>query len=368
MKTRDSLIDIMKGICIILMVAGHSKFPLQHFIYLFHMAVFYIISGSLFNPERIENKTSLFKFIKRKFRTLWFPFFLYNCIFIFLNNIFINLNLYISDYRLAEQYGFADSVENYLTMKGEIVEIIKCIFLIGGTQMSAALWFFRSLLMVSVLFAIIEYVLIKINSKNKSFNLVLQGIIALILLICGYIIQKAAIPNTYSIGNCFSVYILYFAGYLISMLNLSEFINKHILINIIFSVAVLIICNKLGRIDLDVNYYSNPLFFVIVSISGYILIYSISYFVKNLKFSGFITYIGRNTIPIMVLHFLCFKFINFICTIYYELPIELTGAFPVLIDKGLWWILYTILGVSLPLLIDFAIKKILNNLKGHKAI
>ena len=44
-KERNVHIDIIKGIGIILMVYGHAAAPFKHFIYLFHMAIFFMASG-----------------------------------------------------------------------------------------------------------------------------------------------------------------------------------------------------------------------------------------------------------------------------------------------------------------------------------
>lgn len=46
-KTRDNSWDALKGIGILLMVIGHSGCPeyLRSFIYLFHMGLFYYVSG-----------------------------------------------------------------------------------------------------------------------------------------------------------------------------------------------------------------------------------------------------------------------------------------------------------------------------------
>ena len=44
-KQRDAVLDAMRGIGIVLMVAGHSGFAGTDFIYLFHMALFFMLSG-----------------------------------------------------------------------------------------------------------------------------------------------------------------------------------------------------------------------------------------------------------------------------------------------------------------------------------
>ena len=42
-KQRDPVLDSMRGIGIVLMVLGHSGFPGTGFIYLFHMALFFML-------------------------------------------------------------------------------------------------------------------------------------------------------------------------------------------------------------------------------------------------------------------------------------------------------------------------------------
>ena len=56
----------MRGIGIVLMVLGHSGFPGTDFIYLFHMALFFMLSGWLFSL-----RGGPVHFIKRKAVTLW---------------------------------------------------------------------------------------------------------------------------------------------------------------------------------------------------------------------------------------------------------------------------------------------------------
>ena len=56
-KQRDPVIDSMRGIGIVLMVLGHSGFPGTDFIYLFHMALFFMLSGRLKSqPLSIKNR------------------------------------------------------------------------------------------------------------------------------------------------------------------------------------------------------------------------------------------------------------------------------------------------------------------------
>ena len=78
-EKRDVSIDILKAIGIICMVGGHCEWPIKHFVYLFHMALFFIASGYLFKPSNSSEYSSVVRFIKRKFVTLWVPYFFGQC-------------------------------------------------------------------------------------------------------------------------------------------------------------------------------------------------------------------------------------------------------------------------------------------------
>lgn len=81
MKNRNINIDIIKGIGIILMVGGHCGMPFTHFIYLFHMAIFFMASGYCFNASNSETMQDVLSFVKRKFKGLWFPYVLWTAVF-----------------------------------------------------------------------------------------------------------------------------------------------------------------------------------------------------------------------------------------------------------------------------------------------
>ena len=101
-KTRSNEIDIVKAIGIISMVAGHSDAPFTKFVYLFHMAIFFIASGYFYKDEYSYNIKSFILFFRRKLKQLWFPFFFWNSIFTLLNNFFIKINIYTNNNSIYE--------------------------------------------------------------------------------------------------------------------------------------------------------------------------------------------------------------------------------------------------------------------------
>lgn len=82
MITRNSWIDIAKGMAIILMVLGHSSLPnvLEYFIFAFHMPLFFIASGYTTD----WNKYALKEYFWHKCKTLLLPFSIYGVIVLLL--------------------------------------------------------------------------------------------------------------------------------------------------------------------------------------------------------------------------------------------------------------------------------------------
>ena len=104
-QMRDNSIDFMKGIAIICMVLGHCAFPGTAFIYLFHMPVFFMISGYLWNDKNAENIQSVKSFLLRKIKTLWLPFVQWNLIVLLCNNLLLSLHVYTANQEFAVAAG-----------------------------------------------------------------------------------------------------------------------------------------------------------------------------------------------------------------------------------------------------------------------
>lgn len=76
---RIDWIDLTKGIAIFLMVCGHTSIPLpiSNWIWSFHMPLFFIISGILFNATKYPNFNL---FIKKRGETLIIPYIIFSLI------------------------------------------------------------------------------------------------------------------------------------------------------------------------------------------------------------------------------------------------------------------------------------------------
>ena len=86
---KTDVFAILKAMAIIAVVAGHTMYaPVEDFVYLFHIPLFYFCTGYFFKDRYIYNKLD---FIKGRFKRLYIPAFCYGLLFLLLYNIFFSL-------------------------------------------------------------------------------------------------------------------------------------------------------------------------------------------------------------------------------------------------------------------------------------
>lgn len=357
---RDIQIDVMRGIAIVLMVLGHCSFPFTDFIYLFHMAFFFMISGYCYKAKSSDSVKSVSKFFFRKIKSLWFPYVLWNAIFVLLNNFFIKVNVYTDNQELLNSVeGTYITLHHTMSVKEMVTNIAKSLFFGGGTTMGGAFWFLESLFMVSVAYVFCDFAIKRFCNKRK-FQLVLQAVVSMVALGAGYICYLRGF-KTLGIDRMLSYYWLFFFGVLLKETGLHKRImSSYRSIKVAGCFVGIALCGRFGSVYLDNNNYTNPLFFIVVSIMGWFLIEALADLVIHFKIGTKMWgVIGQNTLAIVVLHFLCFKIVSGIGVLINGEPAYLVAAFPVLYKDGFWWILYTIVAITIPVLLNEGRRKLL---------
>ena len=363
-KERNYEIDILKGLAIILFVMGHTNFGGTQFIYLFHMAVFFIASGYFYNSKKIVDFHGFIQYCLKKMKSLWFPYALWNTIFVLCNNLFIKLNVYtdnsgILDYT-SNQF---QVVHHHMNLVESLKEILKGVFFLGGTTLGGAFWFLRMLFIISILFAFIGYIIYKCKIKEKGMYII-QGVISVVFLLIGYYMSVKGISLIGNIQRVFSCYILYYLGILVRNVKFDKIAYKLGIMGI--SIAGLLVCLNYGNISLGSNSYPNPVFLLVASLLGWGLMYEIAYFITKIKYvNKAISCLGKYSLNIMILHFLAFKIVSYIQVFMYEKPKYLVASFPVLYNHGAWWVIYTIVGVCIPVLFTFLWSELWKKIKAR---
>lgn len=343
-KQRDAVLDAMRGIGILLMVVGHSGFGGSDFIYLFHMALFFMLSGYFFRLG--DGVCGLRHFCLRRVVTLWLPFVAANTVFTLCNNLFLKLNILTNDPRILDLPG--NQVTGPVTLKDIVGRTVHWCVFDGGTQLGGALWFVQALFQVSILYVVVEFALRKLGPGRDS--LLPQGFVAGVLLLLGWYASRTG-WNVWGLGIAASSYCLFYLGTLAR--RMGQPARQPALRAGIAAAAfvVLLVLLPFGSVGLAANQYPNWLFLLLASATGWVLVYECAHLAALLPPLGrALAALGRATMPIVILHFLSFKLVTWLGLLATGGEAYLLAAFPTLFTGGAWWLAYTAAGLVLPLL------------------
>jgi len=344
-KERIIYVDIVKALTIILVVIGHTNSPIQNFIYLFHMAVFFCVSGYFYNDSYSTNIVTL---VKKRLKSLYIPFLIYEFIFLMLHNLFYYLNIYSAKVsyfgEIGKLYGPIDYLKN----------IFFILTFHNTEQLLKPFWFLIVLFVMNILFAMISYVA---QTYTKKYSEWTRAFLIGICFIIGMILSHFKIVLSLNTNITLVAILIYYFGYLYKRYESRIRFNMSF---ILLAFAFLVVNSFFVKIEMSSNEYSNPLLFVINSLVGIYFMFGISRYLslKKGKVLNSLLYIGLNTIPILALQLLCFKLINFLQVILYHKPLYMTAQFLLLDGSHGWWILYTIVGVIGPLVIMYPVRKV----------
>lgn len=371
-KQRNNTFDIAKGIVIIIMVYCHSievynKGFTFRFFYLFHMAFFFIVSGYFFKDKYAENINNLKEFINKRAKSLLIPYVFFNLIFLFLHNIFLKIHFLPSSHIFFNNLKTVVPLNEPITSYSNsvifkhfiwIVLLAKEEFFVGTT------WFLKVLFFITVCYALGLYIINKIKFLNDKNKTILILLICFICLIIGYMCSISGF-NFYRIGTIFSCVFIFYLGILFRKFNF----NQGNLIIFILSTLVLILVNIHNPkfFYISRNYYNTPLWLIIASVSGYFWSISLASVLESSNLlTKIFSYVGRNTIPILCLHLLCFKIVTIIEVIYLSQPIYMIEAYETYYTNHfLLGIAYTLVGVIIPILINFLYKELIIIVKNY---
>lgn len=212
---------------------------------------------------------------------------------------------------------------------------------------------------LSVLYVVIDYLLK--NVFKIANTITYQSMVSILFLILGY--QAHVRGNEfYGFDKVFSYYSLYHIGIIMKHYGIYKAKQNiwRMCCYCFLAFVMLICCQRFGAIALDNNSYCNPVFLLVTSISGWYFIYEISAILECKHLNKVFVYLGNNTLPIVILHFLAFKIVNFAGVVLTNDSLYMVAAFPILYRQKLCWILYLIIGVLVPISVNHVYVLIIN--------
>lgn len=340
-KERMPYIDVVKAIAMISVVMFHACTNSQstyqatnafliRFTSAYAMPVFFFVNGFLYkNREPGRPVKMLFK----KIKAYYVPLLCYNLFYLFAHNLFVTLHM------VDETYG-----NGFYDLKTFAKHFVKCV--IGKREFfGGALWFLGSILFISGIVIVTEFFVYKLGWEKRTFAIL--GIVVLICLLLG---NTELVTEKMKIRTSMANFIYFYFGMLYRHFDWDRlFAKKRMACIVVWAIVnVFISYNKLyNPFTIDTKHVFTVLDYLNAFI-GIVAVMQIAQLAWVAK-SKTLRVIGRNTLDIMALHFMVFKLISWLMILVYDLPVSRLPEYPVLFGiGGLWWLLYTAVGIVLP--------------------
>ena len=334
---RDNTFDVAKGIAIILMCIGHTNCPkgLCEFIYMFHMAFFFMASGWFFN---LNNLSDFRGYVWKKVKGLWWPFVTWGTAFILLHNWFRDVGLISMD---NAEYSLRDIVWKTCTTITRFIPT---------EDMMGPYWFLSSLFYVSIGAWCVFWV------AGKTRHSVVTAAVIFAALYCAAwadIYFGIGLGTKMCITFCamaifYVSYILHQGGYLL------EIIKRHVLTCVFIPLCILFLFRYFGygHISIPSLEMQNPLLFIIYSICGFVMLLAISTSLhKVMWMEKMLAYVGRNTLVILLANILCRNIVELLILKVTGYAGDISDVYE-MYPQWYVWIGYTVFMLVMPLLIN----------------
>ena len=266
---RLDYLDVTKGIGILLVILGHilseSDF-IYKIIYAFHMPLFFIIAGYVYNENKYKNST-VSDFIKKKFKSYIIPYFRMALICLIIFGVVLNFR----------ENGINNTFYNQLIIYVKGIIYSKCY--LETTPNCSPIWFLTCLFCMEIMFYFIfKYV-------NKKY------IPIIICFIIGVVLNKINIINLpWNLDIALFALPFMYLGLIIKQYNFLEK-YKHeytILFLVIFIISV--------YFNTIINFNGRNLGNIIFTYSGAIsMSLIVLYYSKYLEKSKVLKFFGKNT-------------------------------------------------------------------------
>lgn len=352
-KNRSTELDYMKGILIILVVLGHIHTPLSCWIYQFHIPVFFMISGFLWNTKHSNDIDSMKHYIIGKLKRLYIPFVLLNVVFILLNNFFLRIGFITDDPNfldLTRSYLIAQTTSQHMDCLSMITGIANAlVFSAGYARLSGVTWFLSSLFMVCVGHLLWEYIITKLLKRNKIGRFVVLFFSLTLCLTFCIIIENYSIGLPGIIKRFFGCYAAYLCGVIFRELDIIKFCNPKSGVIAFIVTVVLFLIPVNTSVELSKNIIGNPFFFLVLCCSGFVFCIELARLLCSYKIKAF-EICGKESMAIFLLHPISFKIVTYIYLLVFGRPMVLLAAYFALDGECLLLpLFYLLTGVFVPL-------------------
>lgn len=288
-----------------------------------------------------------FALVKKKWKSLYVKLLVFYAIFIILHNCFFKIGFYSID---------ALYVGKHIAPYSDIVDYVKacCFGLLAAREpLLGAMWFINLMFLGFVIIAGFLFLLNRFKvTRDKILSslgitlFTLSIFTAIITQVCDFHILRA----TPAVNAAWLVFIGFIINkkFKISYNNLCVFIISLLLMYEIASIY--------GCVSLAHDVYSDLVILTVATLSSLYVLGYIAKKIQNTLVGRALRICGNESYYIMALHLLGFKFASmFLNTLGMSKPLDSSYSPASCLGE---WILYTLFGVVIPIMISISIKKI----------
>lgn len=278
-------VDVLKGVGIVFVVVGHAIDPTEkitRLIFLFHMPLFFCISGYLYKPLPVK------RYCKKKAKSLLIPYITFLCL--------LAIPLYV-DYGIRL---FSRPPQSNLNE----IATFTCNLLYGGMRMRISVfgvfWFVSSLFLTQQIYNLIF-------QQVKEMNVLLFFIISSMYMLA--LFDSPGIQYPYAVNTVLIAIVFFYFGHLDS----GQVKHKYYPCRVIGSLMVIILGITFQSLDIfdlkfsmNVTKYGVPFFSVILALSFVVILKEFAITVckyRQLRWAEYIfSEFGKASLVIMFLH------------------------------------------------------------------
>lgn len=342
MSVRNSnvQISVLKGIGIISIVLGHTAFFSVKYVYMYHLALFFFVSGFLYNEDKYGNNVSAL--FAARMHSVMPQYLTYSILFLSIRNWMIKNNLYNES---VEMLSKRDFVQNFSTAT----------FFASGEYVGSAFWFLPVLITANVIFGSIIVLSNHFDSKYKLFvrymGFVIVGAIGVLFIqkeifLTFHYEEVLLVVPILALGQMYKVYKEKF-----------DKINNWIIAGLALFVVIIIPITSGTYIELSMNRIINPFIFYFATLCGMIFwVFMSTQIVKCKILARMLSLCGEYSFDIMALHILTTKLVDLIYLSYIDPSAGNKETF-VYSVKELWPV-YLIAGVCGPILFRKTVNRV----------
>lgn len=354
-----------KGIAILLMVMVHAGSPhyTGQYIGMFHMPLFFIISGYCFKAKYLQDART---FALKRVRGIWWPYVKWTLFFLVLHNVLFRLNIY------NDVFGYRGEVSHLYGWREWGVKFIKTFYFGTGEQLLGGYWFLKELFWASL----IGYALLRIYEKMKGYSLtkimLMGGGILTLLLFFAHMGKDFHVPMLGISARTWMATFFYLFGRLWRRMEEGGTWESRYdaqpwwlqgLIALVLAMMVEVVILLFGSTSMLSFTTRNALPYMLAALCGTMMVVYVSRWLVHRAslLRTFLVFTGRHTFEVLTWHFSCFKLVSLLLILLYRLPVEYLAWFPVISTEALrgagiplawtlWWWVYLLVGAGIPLL------------------